>query len=301
MYTKSTCLVCLVLALTFAPAATAVIRWTDENGIASNHNWSDAGNWDTGQVPEELDVAWINYSEYSSAPEAHGPIIDSNVGSVAHLKVGSLKADKPAVLTVEEDGVITIKKRAGRFPLNNGQMVVAQGEGASGTVVMNGGKIIVESMCQFGKRPGQGLLQMSGDGEFVVKGTLKLGGMKLGTGDARIQLDAGVVKCKGISIFDGEGKIDIAGGKLIAGPGRLDYHGYKGKKMKDYIKACIQKKYITAYGGKGKVQYKQDSPQPDWIEVWAVMPGEDANSTEAAAGEQKAEKDTTPDTTKQEK
>ncbi len=276
---------CLVLVAGLGSNAVGAVTWTDENGIGSNHNWTEPGNWSTNEVPEGFDTATINYSRYSKAPDGQGPIIDSNVGEVAHLKVGSLAAGQPATLTVEDGGMLIIK-RFGRFPPDNGQLVIGQGGGAAGTIEMKGGKIIVESMCQLGRRPGQGLLLMSGEGEFVVKGPLKLGGMDRGAGDAFIQLDAGIVRCDGITFYTGESRMDITDGKLIAGPGRLDLNRHPNAKMSNYIKRFMDKGIITAYNGKGKLMIKQDSPEKNWVEVWAVM--EEPNSPKGPESKQEA-------------
>jgi len=140
-------------------------------------------------------------------------------------------------------------------------------------------------MCQIGKRPGQGMLKMTGDAEFIVKGPLKLGGMNRGRGDAFIQLDAGIVKCDGLSMYIGESHIDITGGKLLAGPKRLTMHSGSAK-MEGYIKECVKAGRITAYDGKGKVMTKQDSPEEGWVEVWAVL--QDPNAPQETAKTEKA-------------
>ncbi len=285
MCKKMIVLTCLVLVAGLGSNAVAAVAWTDENGIGSNHNWADPGNWARNEVPEGFDAAWVNYSTYSKAPDGQGPIIDSNVGVVAHLKVGSSASEQPSVLTVEDGGMLRIK-RFGRYPPDNGQLVVGQSGDSAGTIEMKGGKIIVESMCQLGRRPGRGLLLMSGDGEFIVKGPLKLGGMDRGPGDAFIQLDAGIVRCDGMSMYIGESKIDIAGGTLIAGPGRLDLTRYPKAKMSNYIKRCRDSGMITAYNGKGKLVLKDDSPEQKWVEVYAVM--EEPNSPEEPGKKQEA-------------
>ncbi len=269
------------IALTFCLVAPAGAQyWTDENGAASNHSWANTENWDNKQLPGQYDIAQINYSRYGTSG-GQGPIVDSNVGAMAHLKVGSAKSPEPAILTVVDGGLLRINK-TGQWPPSNGHMLIAQGNGASGTVVMKGGKIIVEGMCQIGKRPGQGKLHMTGaNAEFIVKGPLKLGGMDGGPGDAFVQLDAGTLNCYGLSMYRGESKIDITGGKLLAGPGRAKAHGYRN--MVDFIKGNIENGSITAYNKKGKVQFKPDSPEKGWVEVWAVMeqPESDKEKTEA--------------------
>lgn len=266
MRKKKMLLLCMLFVVSVAGQTKAQIGWTDENGVAGNHNWSDPGNWSTNEVPGEFDTIHINYSDYSNAPEAHGPIIDSNVGWVAHLKIGASKGDAPAVLTVNEGGLLRIKQ-TGQWPQDNGHLLLGQGQDAAGTIMMTGGKIVVDTMCQLGKRPGQGLIKISGNAEFIVNGGLKLGGRDNGTGDALIQLDGGTVKCKGISFYQREGKMDITAGKLIAGPDRLGGFGT----MENYIKMCVQENRITAYSGKGTVKWKQDSPEKGWIEVWAEL------------------------------
>jgi hypothetical protein len=260
---------CVLLAVVLASPTMGQISWTDENGVASNHNWTDSGNWSSNEVPGEFDTVFVDYEGYSKAPEAHGPIIDSNVGWVAHLRIGGESADTPATLTISDGGLLRIK-RTGQWPRDNGHFLIGQGEKAAGTLIMTGGKIIVESMCQVGKRPGQGLIKMSGNAEFIVDGPLKMGGTDGGWGDAFMQLDGGIVKCEGISMYRDESKMDITEGTLIAGPGRLG----GGGTMENFIKDCVQNKSITAYNGQGTVKWKQDSPEKDWIEVWAELESE---------------------------
>jgi len=260
---------CVLLVAVLVSPTMGQISWTDENGIASNHNWTDAGNWSSNEVPSDFDTVFIDYTGYSKAPEAHGPIIDTNVGCVAHLRVGGAKADVPATLTVSDGGLLTIKK-TGRFPRDNGNLLIGQGDNAAGTLIMSGGTIIVENMCQVGKRPGRGLIEMSGDAEFIVNGPLKMGGMDGGWGEAFMQLDGGTVKCEGISMYRGESRMDITEGTLIAGPGRLGGR----RTMEGFIKNCVQDKRISAYNGQGKVKWKKDSPEKGWIEVWAQLESE---------------------------
>ena len=286
MYRKSMFLFCVLLAAVLVGPAAGQIMWTDENGIASNHNWADASNWSSNEVPSDFDTVFIDYKAYSKAPEAHGPIIDSNVGCVAHLRVGGMMADVPATLTVTEGGLLTVKK-TGRWPRDNGNLLVGQGEKAPGTLIMTGGKIIVENMCQVGKRPGLGLIKMSGDAEFVVKGPLKMGGMDGGWGEAFLQLDGGTVKCEGISMYRGESRIDITGGTLVAGPSRLGGRST----MEGFIKNCVRDKRITAYNGQGTVKWKKDSPEKGWIEVWAQLESEqEPNSPDQQQPKQQEQK-----------
>ncbi len=266
----------LVLAVGLVSNVFGEVQWTDAQGASNNHRWMAPENWNTNAVPGTYDEVGINSSSYSGAPNASGPIIDANVGSVAVLRLGSAGAGQISTLKVVKGGFLTVKN-TGAWPRNSGQMTIAQAENCAGTLEMTGGTIIAEGMCQLGKRPGQGLIKISGDAAFVTKDALKLGGQDRGSGDALIQLDGGTVTCSGLSMYVGESKIKITGGKLIAGPGRVSLHGHTGAgAMEKYIKDCVKDGRITAYDGKGIVKWELNSPQPDWITVWAVPA--DANS-----------------------
>ncbi len=243
-------------------------HWTDANDILmadTDGDWMDPCNWSPVGVPVRNDTAVIGPPNPAGVP----PIIDVDIGRLCSIIVDEK-------LFVRTGGDVYIDPDGGCS--TPGDLLVGHSTNKPARLVMSGGIICGFDNAQFGKRA-EGVLHMAADdvndpgGNPLLwscgDGYLRLGAKDGGTGDAKVYLDNGTIHVAGLHFYRDEATMDIAGGTLEAGPGRLEFvEGYYSD-MKDYIEDLYYDKgWLTCYGGAGEINISLNQPQDEWVTVW---------------------------------
>jgi len=267
-------------------AATTYI-FTDANDILTNTldgDWMDPCNWDPipAGVPMSPDTRVnVSYDDYAVYGGVH-PVLDEYAGSVGILTIGaySMPSAGTSKMIVRTGGWIFVTREA--TVSSNGDLLTGSTTGCPGHLIMTGGSVGFADQYQIGKRTegrvymvdddvndsaGYPYLYGDRDDETATGGGgyIKFGGANGGTGDARMDIEDGLLFVRGMTIYSDEGYINITEGTMQIGTQRSNPLGD--------MEAWILYKYyeddeIECYLGDGEINTTADSPYDGWVTVW---------------------------------
>jgi len=262
--------ICCVL-ISVTSVAGSQIKWT---GAGADDSWCTPENWQNGKVPGSADIVILN------PPPKRGPVIDCDV-KCGEIRGPIWKSDNNQVVDIKSGnvfisgrwrfanrgkGVATINVSGGTVVMG-GEWRCSDSGGTYGVINVTGGSVACKSI-KIGDSGG-GEINVGGTGLIDVDGVLDLGGSG-GDMPLKINMTGGMIRVRGEfrcpSNRDRAGltTVKLKGGQIQCGSfshagvaysmdieeGQLIIEGDVTEEMRQ----DIQLGYITAYGGKAKVQ-----------------------------------------------
>ncbi|MHC4344627.1 MAG: LamG domain-containing protein [Planctomycetota bacterium] len=186
--------------------------WTNGGG---DRDWCNQNNWNPDSSPPDSgDTAWVDQITYSCPNQ--GPIVFSGCAAQA----GVLQGPNPAYGNTQ---VIDVN---GTGTVNVGQWLWIDGRGTGVINIGDTANITIGGEQWRGPDNGVGILNISGDPQIFVSGTLK--GSDGDDGFLYINMSGGRVECEDLVFGDnGGGELNLSDGSLILGDD-LDLGGSRG-------------------------------------------------------------------------